>query len=96
MEDTKYLNTFLYIAAILFIIGELIDWITFTFSRKPFYKRLLASALTSAPVDSIIFLHMLNRLNFGSLSLIVLGKVAGILMICQLWRKAARPIIGRP
>lgn len=36
--------------------SELIDWLIYTVTKKPFHQRILLSSLASAPADSIIFL----------------------------------------
>lgn len=35
--------------------SEFLDWLIYTISKKPFYKRILLSSLISAPADTLIF-----------------------------------------
>lgn len=39
-----------------FSVGELADWLVYTFSRKKLHERILYSSLVSCPVDTAIFL----------------------------------------
>ena len=74
-----------------FIVGELIDWGLFSFTKKPFSQRLLLSAMTSAPIDTMIFLGMLSRLNILAFSVMTLAKILGIYLVwlSYFWIKPA-------
>ena len=69
-----------------FFIGELIDWIIYTFSKKPLSQRLLMSSCVSAPIDSAVFLYLSNMLNSVGLIALTLGKFLGIIIIWYSWR----------
>jgi len=69
-----------------FIAGELVDWTTFTFSKKPLSQRLIGSSLISAPVDTFIFLHILGYLNWLSYLLMCVGKILGVMVVWLIWR----------
>ena len=69
-----------------FAIGELLDWAIFTFSGKPLSQRLLWSALISAPVDSWVFLYLLDHLNGLSLLVMTAGKIVGVLLLWLSWK----------
>ena len=66
-----------------FVIGEMIDWAIFTWTKRPLSKRLILSASISAPFDSAIFLGMIARLNGVSFVAMTLGKLIGVVL---LWR----------
>lgn len=61
-----------------FFVGELIDWLVFTFTKKPLASRLLASSILSSPVDTYVFLAMINRLQIVPFIVVMLGKFIGI------------------
>lgn len=73
-----------------FIVGECIDWIIFTFTKKPLSQRLLGSAMISSPIDSLVFLYYLHHLNLLSWSILTVSKVLGVLVIWQGWRMQQR------
>lgn len=74
-----------------FIIGESIDWVLYTWSKQSMAKRLLISSLTSAPVDSFIFLLMIQQMNTASLLLMIIGKWLGVFIIFWSWSKRNLP-----
>lgn len=73
-----------------FLIGEFIDWGIFTYTRKPLSQRLVWSASVSAPVDSLVFLFMLGRLNWLSVSIMTGTKILGVLAVWAVWRTQDR------
>ncbi|MFU8797871.1 MAG: hypothetical protein ACNA7Y_04165 [Gammaproteobacteria bacterium] len=70
-----------------FTIGETIEWIIFTWTRKPLSQRLLWSACISVPVDSAVFLYMINRLYITDFSIQTASKIVGVLLLWYLWRR---------
>lgn len=71
-----------------FLVGETIDWLIFTFTKKPLSERLLWSSIISAPIDTYVFLLMINNLNWLEFSLMSVGKFLGVLVIWLLWRRS--------
>lgn len=69
-----------------FLVGELIDWAVFTFTKRPLSSRLILSACLSAPADTAVFLYCINRLNWVSLILMVIGKLIGVFVLWVVWR----------
>lgn len=69
-----------------FLIGEFIDWAIFTYTKKPLSKRLIWSAMLSAPVDSFVFLYMLGRANWLAMSVMTLTKFLGVIVVWAVWR----------
>ena len=47
-------------SAASFLISELVDYGYYTFSRKPFYKRVLMSSLLATPIDTAVFIFLLD------------------------------------
>lgn len=68
-----------------FAIGELIDWAIFTFSGKPLSDRLLWSSLISAPVDTFVFLYLIQHMNALSFTLMLAGKIVGVMLVWGGW-----------
>lgn len=69
-----------------FFVGEVIDWAIFTFTRKPLSQRLLYSSCVSAPIDSAVFLYLVNMLNGIGLLALTVGKFMGILAVWFSWQ----------
>jgi queuosine precursor transporter len=70
-----------------FVVAESIDWLIYTFTRRPLSDRLLWSAGFSAPVDSLVFLLVAHRFNWLEMTLVTLAKWIGIVGLWYLWRR---------
>jgi hypothetical protein len=68
-----------------FLAGESIEWAIYTFSGKPFAQRILTSSLLSIPVDTIIFLYLINQLNSAGVLVMILAKSVGVMAV---WLRA--------
>lgn len=64
-----------------FAIGEAVDWAIYTYTKKPLSKRILWSACMSSPVDSAVFLIMINRLAPFEFALMTAVKILGAVAI---------------
>lgn len=73
-----------------FMVGETIDWFFYTYTKKPLSQRLLSSSMLSIPVDTVIFLYLINQLTIASFFVMTLAKAIGILFIWQLWHRRQR------
>jgi uncharacterized PurR-regulated membrane protein YhhQ (DUF165 family) len=69
-----------------FLVGESIDWGIYTLSGKPFSQRLLTSSLFSVPIDSAIFLYLINQFNSAGMLVMTAAKSVGVLCVWSLWR----------
>lgn len=69
-----------------FLIAESIDWAVYTFTRRPLSQRILWSASLSAPIDSAVFLWILNQLNVVGVVVFSLGKMIGVWAVWYGWR----------
>ena len=58
-----------------FAISEFTDWLIFTTTNKPFYKRILISSVISTPIDSLVFLYLIDTLTIATFVLMVLSKL---------------------
>lgn len=73
-------------SACAFLVGELIDWAIFTFSKKPLSQRLLSSSLISSPFDTLVFLGVAARLHPFEFAMMTLGKFLGVLILWLVWK----------
>lgn len=69
-----------------FLVAELVDWAVYTFTRRPFVQRILWSASLSAPVDSGVFLYIIDQLNALGVIILSLAKIVGVLIVWYGWR----------
>lgn len=77
-------------SVVAFSLGETIDWLVYTYTRKPLSERLLYSAALSAPVDSAVFLSLLGMFSVVEVTLMTLAKLLGVLLVWYLWRRRAQ------
>lgn len=77
-------------SALAFFVGEMIDWLIYSYTKKPLSERLLWSSLISSPIDSIVFLYVANSLNLLGLSILVAAKIVGVYGAWYYWRKQER------
>jgi queuosine precursor transporter len=73
-----------------FIVAETIEWIIFTWTKKPLSQRLLWSASISVPIDSLVFLWMIYNLNGISFSVQTASKMIGVLLLWGIWKYRQR------
>ncbi len=70
-----------------FIVGETIDWSVFTFTGKPLSERILLSASISSPLDSMVFLALIGRLQWFECTVMTLFKLLGVILLWGIWRR---------
>lgn len=73
-----------------FAIGELADWSLYTFTKKPFSKRILYSSLLGAPLDSIFFLSFIGIASPVSIGIMSASKLLGAFAVFLLVRRRER------
>lgn len=62
-------------SAASFAVSELVDWCTYTVTKKPFYQRILLSSLIATPIDTVVFLAFINILTPATFILMVMAKL---------------------
>ena len=76
------------VASILaFLVGEFMDWGVYTFTKKPFSQRILLSSLLSTPVDSVVFLSLIDMLSLPTLLSMTISKMLGALAVFYIVRR---------
>lgn len=78
-----------YASVASFAISELLDYLIFTITKKPFHQRVLISSAVAVPVDSFIFLGMIGIVNPGSIAAMSISKfvASGVLWVIYEARK---------
>ena len=69
-----------------FLVGETIDWLLFTYTKKSLSQRLMLSAVVSSPFDSMVFLYVSGRFYWLPVLIMTLGKCIGVLMLWLIWK----------
>lgn len=68
-------------SAAAFLVSEGVDWLIYNWTKKPFHQRVLFSSLVSVPVDSLVFLVLLDLNSWPAFLLMVGSKMlAGIIV----------------
>jgi uncharacterized PurR-regulated membrane protein YhhQ (DUF165 family) len=84
------------LASILaFLSGELMDWAIYSFTGKPFSQRILLSSLVSTPVDSLVFLGLIDMLSPPTLLSMTLSKMLGAFIMFVIARRRENAGAGR-
>ena len=75
-------SPFIAIASVTaFIVSEIVDWAYYTWSKKTLRQRILISSLLSTPIDSAIFLLMINQFSFVAILAMFASKMLAALFI---------------
>jgi hypothetical protein len=83
-------------SVVAFSVAETIDWVIFTYTKKPLSQRLFWSASISAPIDSIIFLSIYGPLNVAGVLVLCLSKTLGVLLVWLIWRRRSSMLLVSP
>lgn len=68
-------------SALAFASSEVVDWLLYTATKRPFHKRVFISSLASTPVDSVVFLWWLESLSLGSLIVMFIAKMLAAIAV---------------
>lgn len=71
-------------SAVAFLISESLDQIVFTVLRRPLKDRILVSSAISVPIDTLVFLYLIDRLSPGALLVGFMTKMAASVAV-WLW-----------
>lgn len=79
-------------SATAFAVSETIDWLVYSYTRRPFADRVLLSTAASAPIDSTVFLVLANLFSWQLLAIGVASKcTAGLVVWATLRWRQRRP-----
>lgn len=76
-----------YASVAAFVISELGDWLLYTVTKKPFHQRVLVSSLISTPVDTAVFLSLIDGMTTGTFVLMVAAKMVAALIIWWIYHR---------
>jgi uncharacterized PurR-regulated membrane protein YhhQ (DUF165 family) len=77
-------------SALAFAASELVDWLLYTYTRKPFHQRVFISSLLSTPVDTVVFLWWIGTLTPGTLVLMFLSKMLAAVAVYAVYASRDR------
>lgn len=72
-----------------FLVSEGMDWAIYTWTKKPFARRVLWSSAVSTPVDSVMFLAMIGHLSVSGVVAMVLSKMVAAFVIWRILERRA-------
>ena len=78
-----------YASVAAFVISEVGDWLIYTVTKKPFHQRVLLSSVISTPIDTAVFLYLINGMTWGTFVLMLLAKMLAALVIWAIYQKQA-------
>jgi hypothetical protein len=80
-------------SATAFAVSETMDWLVYSYTRRPFADRVLLSTCASGPVDSAVFLLLADLFGWRLFAIGVASKcTAGLIVWATLrWRHRQRP-----
>lgn len=74
-------------SAAAFAVGEMGDWALFTFTKRPFSQRILISSLLGAPLDSLVFLTLIERPSLSCVLLMTSSKLLASFLVYFMVRR---------
>jgi len=77
-------------SVVAFGLSEITDWLLYTLTKKPFHKRVMLSSLISTPVDTAVFLFLIDGLTVGTFALMVVAKLIAAAVIFFWYRAPTR------
>ncbi len=70
-----------------FLISEFADWMIYSFTGRKFSERILISSAVSTPLDSFVFLYLIDIASAGSVVLMTASKMVGAFLVWWLVRR---------
>lgn len=74
-------------SALSFAASEFVDWATYTATRRPFRTRVLYSTLLGAPIDTVLFLYLVDMFEPANFVLMTAGKFIAAILIRLFYRE---------
>lgn len=64
-----------------FLISEGVDWLVYTFTKRPLRDRILFSSAVGTPIDSIVFTAMIGILSPVNVVVMTVSKMVGAVAV---------------
>ncbi|WP_165909508.1 VUT family protein [Shinella sp. JR1-6] len=81
-----------FVSVFAFLVSELVDYVVFSITKRPFLQRMLLSSLISVPVDTAVLFYLLNILDAKTLAVGVAVKMIGTMAVWSylMWKQTAK------
>ena len=81
-----------FVSVVAFLVSELVDYVVFSITKRPFLQRMLLSSLISVPVDTGLLFYLLNILDAKTLMVGVALKMIGTTIVWAflMWKQSAK------
>ena len=73
-----------------FLMGEGLDWVIYSVTKRPFSQRILYSSLVGAPIDSLVFLFLIGSVSLIGVLVMTASKMVGAGIVFWLVRRRER------
>lgn len=60
-----------------YLIGETVDWLAYTFVKRPLHDRVLISSAVGTPLDSAVFLLLIGHFSWFGVAAMAVSKMLG-------------------
>lgn len=78
-------------SAAAFLVSELADWLVYSLTKRPLSQRILYSSLLSAPLDSAVFLFVIQHFSIAGVVTMTISKLIGAAIVFWMIRKRDAP-----
>lgn len=69
-----------------YLAGETLEWVVYTWTKRPFKDRMLLSCLFGTPLDSAVFLALIGFFSVTGVVLMTLSKMLGAVVVYSMLR----------
>lgn len=70
-------------STLAFVISELSDWAVFNIKKGSFRSKVITSSLVSVPVDTLVFLFVIDQVSIFSFTVMTISKLIGLLVVVR-------------
>ena len=77
-----------------FLISEAVDWAVYTFTKRPLSERILYSSALAVPIDTVVFLKMVDHFDWIAVAIVSAAKMVGA--VCFWWMLKRRESQAKP
>lgn len=70
-------------SALAFLVSEVADWLVYTLKRGTFKSKVVTSGLVSVPLDTIVFLFVIDHLSAFSFAVMTTSKFLALAFIAK-------------
>ncbi|MEP1206121.1 MAG: hypothetical protein ABJM29_16200 [Rhizobiaceae bacterium] len=70
-----------------FLISEAVDWAVYTLTKKPLSQRILYSSAVAVPIDTIVFLQLVNHFDWTAVAIVSAAKMVGAICFWLILRR---------